>query len=186
MRRLILPLLAIAVAVGFAALIIFGVANTAEDRSIDEAVASGKLPAAPAATTELPVIGSKGTTSLAKLRGKVVVLNIWASWCPPCRDEAPVLEKTWRRIAPAGATVLGVTWNDTETDSLAFIRKAGLTYPQARDVGGSFAKAYGTKGLPETFVIDRQGRITAARRGEVDADFLDAALEPLLGPGSVR
>lgn len=180
MRRFLLPTLAVLVAGGFAALIVFGVANTAEDRSIDQAVAAGERPPAPAATVGLPRIGASGTTTLASLRGKVVVLNVWASWCPPCREEAPLLERTSRLISPLGGTVLGVTWNDTERDAVEFIRRAGLTYPQARDVDGKFAKAYGTKGLPETFVIDRAGRIVAARRGTVDARFLKSSLSPLL------
>jgi len=183
MRRFLAPAIAVTAAVAFAALIVFGVANTSEDRSLDQAVAAGTLPMAPSASTPLPRIGAPGETTLASLRGKVVVLNIWASWCPPCREESPLLERTWRRIGKQGATVLGVTWNDTERDAQTFIDRSGLTYPQARDVDGSFAKSYGTKGLPETFVIDRSGRISSMRRGAVDAAFLDKALAPLLGKG---
>ncbi len=181
MRRLLLPALAILAAAGFAALIIFGVAQTADDRSIDQAVAKGTGPVAPAAATRLPLLEGGGSTSLASLRGKVVVLNLWASWCPPCREEAPALASLQRRIAPLGGTVLGVAWNDTIPDAKAFVAKEKLDYLQARDVDGSFAKAYGTKGLPETFIITRDGRISALRRGAIDDRFLDAALVPLLG-----
>lgn len=184
MRRAALPLIAVLVTAGFAALIVFGVLRTSADSSIDEAVAAGRAPAAPAAEARLPLVDGKGATSLSALRGKVVVLNIWASWCPPCREEAPLLERTWKRIAPLGATVLGVTWNDTAGDATAFVRRTGLTYPQARDVDGRFAKAYGTKGLPETFIIDRSGRVTAVRRGAVDAAFLASELDPLLRQGA--
>jgi len=169
------------VAAGFAALIVFGVAQTGDDRSLDQAVAATKLPTAPAADMKLPLLKGNGTVSLDSLRGKVVVLNLWASWCPPCRQEAPTMASLQNRISPLGAEVLGVTWNDAAPDSDAFIARTGLNYAQARDVGGAFAKAYGTKGLPETFVINPEGKVTAMRRGAVDDAFLDAALVPLLG-----
>lgn len=181
MRRLLLPAIAVIIAGGFAALIAFGVSQTGEDRSIDQAVAAEGRPLAPKADVKLPTLDGKGAVSLESLRGRTVVLNIWASWCPPCREEAPELAALQRRIEPLGATVLGVTWNDTIPDARKFIADAKLDYLQARDVGGSFAKAYGTKGLPETFIIDPAGKITALRRGAVDAAFLDAALVPLLG-----
>jgi cytochrome c biogenesis protein CcmG/thiol:disulfide interchange protein DsbE len=181
MRRVLLPALAILAAASFAALIIFGVSQTANDRSIDQAVAAGRVPTAPAAKTKLPMLDGVGSTSLASLRGKVVVLNLWASWCPPCREEAPDLAALQKRIVPLGGTVLGVAWNDTIPDAKAFVAKEKLNYLQARDVDGSFAKAYGTKGLPETFVITRDGRISSFRRGAIDNRFLDAALVPLLG-----
>lgn len=183
MRRTVLPALAVLIAVAFIALIAYGVTRTGDDRSIDQAVAAAKLPDAPAASVALPRLDRPGDVSLRDLRGKVVVLNIWASWCPPCREEAPQLTALQRRIAPLGGTVVGVAWNDSIPDARKFIADAGLDYPQLRDVDGAFAKAYGTKGLPETFVIDRQGRIVALRRGEVDAAFLDQALVKLLGPG---
>lgn len=181
MRRLLLPAIAVIIAASFAALIAFGVSRTGDDRSIDQAVAADGRPLAPGADEQLPLLNGKGTVSLQSLRGKTVVLNIWASWCPPCRDEAPDLAALQKRIAPLNATVLGVTWNDTVPDARRFIERTKLEYLQARDVGGSFAKAYGTKGLPETFIIDPTGHVTALRRGAVDRAFLDAALVPLLG-----
>lgn len=181
MRRFLVPAIAIVSAAGFAALIVFGVAQTGDDRSLDQSVAAAKLPTAPAAGMKLPLLKGNGTVSLDSLRGKVVVLNLWASWCPPCRQEAPTMESLQKRIGNLPATVLGVTWNDAVPDSNAFIARTGLDYTQARDVGGAFAKAYGTKGLPETFIINAEGKVTALRRGAVDNAFLDAALVPLLG-----
>ena len=181
MRRALVPTIVIAALAGFAALIVFGVLQKSDNRGIDQAIAAGKATPAPASTVKLPLLEGSGSVSLDSLRGKVVVLNIWASWCPPCREEAPQLASLQKRIAPLGATVLGVTWNDAVPDAKEFIAKTGLNYVEARDVGGGFAKAYGTKGLPETFIIDRTGKITAVRRGEVDSQFLNAALVPLLG-----
>ena len=181
MRKAILPAVAVLVAAGFIALIVFGVSQTGDDRTLDAAVAAGKSPAAPSPTMKLPTLDGGKPIALADLRGKVVVMNLWASWCPPCREEAPQLKALQERIAPLGGTVVGVAWNDSIPDATKFTKAAGLNYPQLRDVNGSFAKSYGTQGLPETFVIDRQGRITAMRRGTIDRAFVDSALVPLLG-----
>lgn len=181
MRKAALPAIALLAVGGFIALIVFGVSQTGDDRSIDQAVASGKGQAAPAAGMKLPQLNGGPPVSLDSLKGKVVVLNIWASWCPPCREEAPILAALQKRIASRDATVIGVTWNDSVPDARKFAAQAKLGYPQLRDVDGSFAKAFGTKGLPETFVIDRGGRIVALRRGTVDEKFLDRSLAPLIG-----
>jgi len=184
-RRFALPLIAVLLAAGFIALIVFGVSQTGDDRSLDNAVASAKPVTAPQYAKQLPSLNGP-TRSLADFRGKVVVLNLWASWCPPCREEAPLLEKTQKRIQSQGGTVVGVTWNDSIPDAKKFAAEVGMTYPQLRDVDGTFAKAYGTKGLPETFIINRQGRIVALRRGEVDTAFLNEKLYPLFRNGTVK
>jgi len=178
-RRIALPLIAILAATGFVALIIFGVSQTGDDRTLDQAVAKATKPMAPGWTAKLPSL-SGPSQSLSDYRGKVIVLNLWASWCPPCRDEAPLLQRTQVRMAGQGATVIGVTWNDSVPDAKEFARKTGMTYPQLRDVTGNFARAYGTKGLPETFIINRQGRVVALNRGGITADFLTKNLDPLL------
>ncbi len=185
MRRLIFPLIAVVVAGGFAALIIFGVSNTGDDRSLDQAVKSSKFPPAPQWNKKLPKLDG-GEAALSDWKGRVVVLNIWASWCPPCREEGPLLERTQQAIARKGATVVGVTWNDSIPDAKAFAEKAGMTYPELRDVDGTFARAWGTKGLPETFIIDRKGKVLAISRGQVSAKWLDDNLSLLLGPVSIK
>lgn len=159
-------------------LLAYGVASRQADTSIDEAVAAGERIEAPRA--ELPVLGRGGEASLADFRGKVVVLNFWASWCKPCIEELPLLERTHRRIASRGATVLGVNYKDVSSDALAFVRRFHLSYPSLRDRDGRFADRYASRAFPETFVIDRRGRIAARRRGPVDQRWLDATLPPLL------
>ena len=114
--------------------------------------------------------------ALAALEGKVVVLNFWASWCEPCQTEAPLLERAQARLRRAGGTVLGVTYLDATPDSLGFVRRFHLTYPNLRDNDGVFAHSYGTDQLPESFVIDRRGQITAISRGEIGQAFLDRAI----------
>ena len=101
MRRLAIPAIAVAVAAGLLALLAFGVAHQGTSTSIDASVARGDFPTVPHARTQLPILGSSRTESLADLRGKVVVLNVFASWCEPCKAEAPILEQAQRQIVKA-------------------------------------------------------------------------------------
>ena len=175
MRRRAVPFAAILAAAALVGLLVYGVAQRSDNRTLDSAVKSGKAPAAP--DRSLPVLGDNTSRrTLASFRGKPVVLNFWASWCTPCRQEAPLLERAQRRLAAHGGTVLGITYRATTPDARAFVRRYGLTYPSLRDVDGKLAEDYGTRALPETFVIDRQGRVRAISRGVVSQRFLDSAL----------
>jgi cytochrome c biogenesis protein CcmG/thiol:disulfide interchange protein DsbE len=180
MRRLFLPATVSAAAVLLLALLVFGVAHQGTSSSIDAMVARGVRPLAPNANMALPVLGSDVDARLASFRGKVVVLNVFASWCDPCQAEAPVLEHAERTIAGRDATVLGVTYLDTSSDSEKFMRQWHLTYPVIRDISGNFIRSYGTTAVPETFVIDRSGRIAALRRYQIDSTWLTRTLAPLL------
>ena len=113
----------------------------------------------PAPPLSLARLDTSGTLSLATLRGKVVAVNFWASWCVPCREEAPLLERTWNANRGKGLVVLGVDANDGERDARRFMRKHGLTYPVVHDGKGSTLGHWGVPGLPTTFVVGRDGAI---------------------------
>lgn len=100
------------------------------------------------------------TLRLSDLRGRVVLLNFWASWCGPCRDEAPLLEQLWQDYRDRGVVVVGVAYSDLDTDSRAFINEFGVTYPNGPDTGTTISKnQYHIVGVPETFVIDQNGDV---------------------------
>ena len=173
-----IPLAAIATAAALVALLAYGVAQNDPDSAIDEAVAAGKRVEAPA--LEAPRLDRPGRLSLADLRGKVVVLNFWASWCPPCRTESPLLQRWHRRIEPQGGVVLGVDVLDVESEARAFMRTHGLTHPMVRDGDGSSRDDFGVYGQPETIFIDRRGRIAQTVRGPVTDALLRRVLPRLL------
>jgi cytochrome c biogenesis protein CcmG/thiol:disulfide interchange protein DsbE len=176
-RGRLLPILVCLAGACLIGLLVYGVTTQGASRTLDEAVAKGQRPTAPQATRKLPVLSSAPGDSLAAYRGKVVVLNFWASWCVPCQTEAPLLERAQSRLQAHDGTVLGVTYLDASTDSKGFVREHHITYPNLRDTTGEFAHAYGTDQLPESFVIDRNGGVAAISRGEIDQAFLNNAIE---------
>jgi cytochrome c biogenesis protein CcmG, thiol:disulfide interchange protein DsbE len=173
-----LTVMAVAAAAALLTLLGYGILSNGSATSINSALAAGERPAAP--ELRLPRLGSDATARLADWRGKVVVLNFWASWCGPCREESPMLQRWHQRIRRAGGTVLGVDVQDVTSDAQRFIREHRLTYPMLRDGEGDTAKPFEILGYPETLVIDRRGRIAAALRGPVDEAFLKQEIEPLL------
>ncbi len=175
-RRRLLPILVSIAGACLVGLLVYGVTATSASRTLDERIAHGEAPAAPESSRRLPLLSGGGSTSLAALKGEVVVLNFWASWCIPCQTEAPLLERAQAQLARHRSTVLGVTYLDAAPDSLGFVRQWHLSYPSLRDAGGSFARGYGTNQVPESFIIDRRGRVVAIQRGEIGQSFLDRAL----------
>ncbi|MHB8658083.1 MAG: TlpA disulfide reductase family protein [Solirubrobacteraceae bacterium] len=184
MRRYALPAAALCAAVALLALLAFGLAGQGTDSSIDASVARGRLPLAPNLHLSLPVLGTPARESLADFRGKVILLNVFASWCDPCKAEAPVLEQAQRELAKQGGTVLGVTYQDNSSDSEQFVRAEHISYPVIRDVSGNFVRSFGTTGVPESFVIDRSGRIAALRRYQLDGRWVAQTLPRILARGA--
>jgi cytochrome c biogenesis protein CcmG/thiol:disulfide interchange protein DsbE len=173
MRRLLapVPIAVLAAVAAIVALLAYGLASNDPEQNI-----AGRS----APELALPKLDGGGTASLADYRGQVVVLNFWASWCDPCRDESPLLQRWHERLGPDGGTVLGVDARDIDRDARDFIDEYGLTYPMLRDGPGDTFEDFGILGLPETFVIDRQGRVAAVRRGPVDDQFMREQVVPLL------
>jgi cytochrome c biogenesis protein CcmG, thiol:disulfide interchange protein DsbE len=166
------------VAAALVGLLAYGVTAVGPDTSLDEALHKGERVTAPVA--ELPRLGSAGTASLADEKGKVVVLNVWASWCPPCKSEMPLLQRTHERIAPQGGVVLGIDTQEPQEDALSFLHEKRITFPSLRDRDREYGRKYGVSAYPETFLIDRDGRVAALRRGPVTQKWLDQNLTPLL------
>jgi cytochrome c biogenesis protein CcmG/thiol:disulfide interchange protein DsbE len=165
-------------AVALIALLVYGLVAAGQSTTIDDAVRRGDRPVAPDRT--LPRLGG-GEASLAAYRGKPLVVNFWASWCDPCKVEAPALRRANAQLVKAGGTVLGITVDDSTPDSEKFMREHGLGFPSLRDVDGDLGKEFGRTGVPETFVIDRDGRVAAISRGQVDDAFFRENLPKVIG-----
>ncbi len=127
----------------------------------------------PAPPFALKAVGSAETIDLARLRGKPIVVNFWATWCVPCYQEHPVLVENARTIG-SDVQFLGVVFNDTEDKIMSFLRQRGSAYPTVLDEQGKTAIAYGVGGVPETFFINRQGVIVAKFAGPMTSDVLQA------------
>jgi cytochrome c biogenesis protein CcmG/thiol:disulfide interchange protein DsbE len=172
------PLVALAGVLALLALLAYGVASKQTSQSIDSQLAAGIRPAPP--DIKLPPLQGGAEVPLSSYKGKVVVLNFWASWCPPCKDEAPVLARWQPRLAARNGTIVGVDVLDVTSDAKGFIDEHGLDFPHLRDQDGSRLKDFEIVGYPETIVLDRQGRIAATSRGTVDERFFTEKVEPLL------
>ena len=173
-RRLAGPIAAAVAVAAVIALLTVGLLNRGVGTSIRDALEAGERPPAPALTLPVLVagdgIGPVGThVALADLRGRTVIVNIWASWCDPCEKEAPVLDEIARHYRERGdeVLVLGVDVRDLSEDALAFWDEYDLTYPSLRDRSDEASGKFEITGVPETYVIDPQGRIAYRQIGEV-------------------
>ena len=134
----------------------------------------------PDASARLSRIGG-GTGSIAAYRGRWVLVNVWASWCVPCRTESPALERFYRAQHGAGFTILGIDYQDVTGDARGFIHRYGITYPQLRDGSGDFSQnQLGTTGVPESFLVDPQGHLVVHSLGPVDDRYLRTNVLPYL------
>lgn len=117
---------------------------------------------------------------LSDMRGKVVVLNFWASWCVECRYEAEALEQAWQKYGGDDVVFLGVAYADVEPNSLAYMDEWNVTYPHAPDLGTDISQAYEITGVPETFFIGKDGTIAHVQIGPVSQERLEGLIEQLL------
>jgi cytochrome c biogenesis protein CcmG/thiol:disulfide interchange protein DsbE len=169
-------------AVGLVAvlLVLLGVRVASAGRAdgLASAVRAGKRPAAP--VFALRRLDGRGTVDLAALRGRVVLLNFWASWCAPCKQEAAKLEAAWRRWRGRGVVFVGIDAQDFDSDARRFIGKHGITYLNVHDGAGATAARYGVSGFPETWLVDRRGRLVAHVAGPLGSEPLDRDLRAAL------
>ena len=151
------------------------------DSEVTSELSRGGTPTAPAFTLER--LDGNGDLSIESLRGKAVVLNFWASWCGPCKDETPLLQKSWQRWEGKGVVFVGVNVKDFRGDARSFVRRFGVTYPNVYDGKGSTVGRYGVTGFPETYFIDARGRVVYRIAGPVeDAAELDDGIRRALAP----
>jgi cytochrome c biogenesis protein CcmG/thiol:disulfide interchange protein DsbE len=134
----------------------------------------------PAPDGPLPQLEGGGDGSLADYKGQWVLVNFWASWCIPCKQEAPALEKFQRQRGGADFTVLGIDSRDLSSDGREFVRRYGLSYPQLRDGDGAVAHDFGTTGVPENFLVDPEGQVRWLLHGPVDEEYLHDEVAPFL------
>lgn len=118
--------------------------------------------------------------TLSKLRGKVVIINFWASWCPPCREEAAYLEQTWRKYEDRGVVFVGVDYVDTEKPALAYIKEFDITYINGPDLGTRIAQSFNIKGVPETYFVAKNGELRGVHIGPMKSPQLDEKIDELL------
>jgi cytochrome c biogenesis protein CcmG, thiol:disulfide interchange protein DsbE len=167
--RALLAFLAVCAVIG---LLAFGLLSKGEAK-----IAVGD----PVPDRELPVLDGPGQGSIADYRGRWVLVNLWASWCVPCRQEAPELDRFARRYRKRDVSLLGINVQDNSNDALAFLRDYRVGYRQLRSVGDERSEAFGSIGVPENFLVDPRGRVALIRRGPVDERFLEQNVVPLIG-----
>ncbi|MEI7625957.1 MAG: TlpA disulfide reductase family protein [Actinomycetota bacterium] len=174
---------AVVIGVLFLGLLTYGVLSRPQDTTIDERLANQQTAQAPA--FDLPILDrgrlgaqlskqlapvlADGRVTLGELQGIPLVLNFWASWCVPCRDEASSLEGGWQLARPQGVLYVGLDMQDLTQDAQSFAKEVGMTYLLIRDRSNTVARSYGVTGIPETFFIDAGGQVVGHVVGAITA-----------------
>lgn len=125
----------------------------------------------------------KTAASLDDMKGQIVVVNFWASWCVECRVETDELEAAWQKYADQGVVFVGVAYSDVEPNSIAYMKEFAVTFPHAPDLGTRISNEYDITGVPETFIIDQNGEVAHVQIGPISASTLDSVIGQLLAQG---
>jgi cytochrome c biogenesis protein CcmG, thiol:disulfide interchange protein DsbE len=180
--KLSAQVLALALVTGLFALLVWKVAT--QDEGAAPKLGRGETPAAP--DFRLDRLDGPGKLSLASYRGRPVIINFWASWCIPCKEEAPLLESVWQRYRDRGLVVVGIDINDLRGDARRFARENKMSYPLVYDGPGRTTSDYGLTGVPETFFVARSGRLVcehlqAGLHIEENRERFDECVQEVLG-----
>ena len=173
--KLVSTVLIAVLVVAFFALMAFGLANRSPATGRSGETRVGK----PAPSFSMPLLGG-GQFNSEDHRGSPMIINFWASWCPPCRQESPGFERVWQRYRNQGIQLVGVDIQDTEEEALAYVREFGLTFPNGRDTDGKITIEYGVIGLPVTFFISADGVVEGRWVGALPEDRLESWTQALL------
>jgi cytochrome c biogenesis protein CcmG/thiol:disulfide interchange protein DsbE len=185
MRRYAVPTVVAAVAVIFVIVLAVGISNQGANNSIAYAVASGHYRRAPDYTRQMKVLtpAAAKTASLASYRGHYVLVNMFAGWCTDCQVEAAALGQAQRVLAAHGGTVIGVPYQDSANDAIAFTRRYHMSYPVLQDAGGGLAEALNVSGIPDSYLVDPRGRIVALNTTYVTRTWITQTMTPAITQG---
>jgi cytochrome c biogenesis protein CcmG, thiol:disulfide interchange protein DsbE len=181
MRRYALPAVISLIVVALLAVLAFGVSKSGPSNVVAGEVRAGKTPVAPNADMRLALLGTDQKENLDDLRGKVVMVNVFAGWCVTCQDEAAQLKQAQHMLAKHGGELVGVTYQDSTSDAQGYLHTYHLRFPVLLDPGDTFVQPYGVTGVPETFIINKSGHVVAATTEPMTSKWVDQTLSRVLG-----
>jgi cytochrome c biogenesis protein CcmG, thiol:disulfide interchange protein DsbE len=180
MRRYALPVGITAVVVVFLIVLVVGLSNSGPSNEVVSQVLAGHTPKAPDAQLDLPMIGVNDRQNISHYRGHYLMVNFFAGWCTDCQTEVGNVALARKMLAARGGKVIGVSWDDSSSDALAFLHRNKLTYPAVSDANSTLSNAFGVNGVPESFIISPEGNVVAARPCPLTSGWVITTLDRVL------